>query len=102
MQPKRLRASAAGWSPGSDDGRPERKNMKNIIKVNADSEMYWEIESTEKLTEKDIEFIENYYPVTFLNDVTCEYWAFDKELPSGRYLENISMKEYRVFTAYIH
>lgn len=22
-------ASAAGWSPGSDDGRPERENMKN-------------------------------------------------------------------------
>lgn len=23
-------ASAAGWSPGSDDGRPEREKMKNI------------------------------------------------------------------------
>ncbi len=33
--PKRSKigASAAGWSPGSDDGRPERKNMNNYIKV---------------------------------------------------------------------
>lgn len=23
-------ASAAGWSPGSDDGRPERENMENL------------------------------------------------------------------------
>lgn len=30
-QPKRSKigASAVGWSPGSDDGRPERENMKN-------------------------------------------------------------------------
>ena len=76
--------------------------MRNIIKVNADSAMHWEIESAEKLTEKDIEFIENYYPVIFWNDVTCAYWAFDEKLPSGRYLENISMEEYSVFTAYIH
>ena len=25
----RLGASAAGWSPGADDGRPEREKMKN-------------------------------------------------------------------------
>ena len=29
-------ASAAGWSPGSDDGRPERENMKMERKYKVD------------------------------------------------------------------
>lgn len=33
MQPKRLRASVVGWSPGSDDGRPERENMNKLLRI---------------------------------------------------------------------
>ena len=34
-QPKRSKigASAVGWSPGSDDGRPERENMDDKIQI---------------------------------------------------------------------
>lgn len=69
------------------------------LKVNKDNEMRWIIESSEDLAKIDIEFIENFYPVTYWSDCDCRHWAFDMELPSGKWLEQISLKEYTYFTA---
>lgn len=35
------------------------------------------------------EFIRNYNPVIYCNDLTGESWCFDTKLPSGGWLENI-------------
>lgn len=35
------------------------------------------------------EFIRNYNPVIYCNDLTGENWCFDTKLPSGGWLENI-------------
>ena len=69
------------------------------LKVIADNEMCWIVESEEELAQIDIDFIENYYPVTYWSDCDCRHWAFDTKLPSGKWLECISLKEYKYFTA---
>ena len=35
------------------------------------------------------EFIANYNPVIYCNDLTGEEWCFDTKLPTGGWLENI-------------
>lgn len=37
------------------------------------------------------EFIRNYNPVIYCNDLTGENWCFDTKLPSGGWLENIKV-----------
>lgn len=73
-----------------------------ILDVKADEEMRWEIDSEKELSTEDVEFIKNYYPVIYWNDVECKHWAFDTKLPSGRWLENITLHEYKVFKATVY
>lgn len=40
---------------------------------------------------EDIDFIASFDPVIFCNDLTGKGWAFDTKLPSGRWLENITV-----------
>lgn len=54
---------------------------------------------------KEVEFIKSYCPVIFNNDRTGEQWCFDTKLPTGRWLENITVstdeKGKMTFYAYI-
>ena len=54
-----------GWSPGSDDGRPERENMENIIQINLDHLTLGQLSALEKIlytigTAEDIKKVELY------------------------------------------
>ena len=63
--------------------------IKSII-----SDVIWNIEvSNNSLSNEDINFIENFNPTIYHNDIDCTLWVFDTELPSGRYLENIFFKK---------
>ena len=42
-----------------------------------------------EIVKKENEFIANYNPIIYCNDLTGEEWCFDKKLPSGGWLENI-------------
>lgn len=44
------------------------------------------------ITDEEREFIQNFDPVIYFNDLTCVHWCFDEKLPSGRYLENIRVE----------
>lgn len=46
----------------------------------------WELQ-IEEIDEKDKEFIENFNPTLYHNDLTGKLWFFDKKLPSGKWLE---------------
>ena len=41
---------------------------------------------------EDIDFIASFDPVIFCNDHTGVNWVFDTKLPSGRWLENITVQ----------
>lgn len=43
-----------------------------------------------EIQEVENEFIAYYNPVVYCNDLTGEEWCFDKKLPSGGWLENIT------------
>ena len=49
----------------------------------------WRITGGAELSAEDKEFIRNYDPVIYFNDLECRYWAFDTKLPSGKWLENM-------------
>lgn len=58
---------------------------------------YWEIERqivynakhSPEIMEAENEFIANYSPVIYNNDLTGKQWCYDIKLPSGNWLENI-------------
>lgn len=52
-------------------------------------DVVWNIKVNNNLSIDDIEFIENFNPTIYHNDIDCTLWVFDTMLPSGRYLENI-------------
>ena len=43
----------------------------------------------EEISEEDKNFIRNFNPTIYHNDLTCKLWTFDTKLPSGLWLENI-------------
>ena len=43
-----------------------------------------------EIMKEENEFIANYNPVIYCNDLTGESWCYDTKLPSGRWLENIT------------
>jgi hypothetical protein len=51
----------------------------------------WNIETRggSALPPSDIEFIQDFNPVIYHNDIECYLWAFDAKLPSGLWLENM-------------
>ena len=66
--------------------------MKKALLLNIKSniaECFWNIDAEKELDQKDIDFIKNFAPAIYHNDVECYLWAFDTKLPSGRWLENI-------------
>lgn len=44
------------------------------------------------ITKEDYDFIRDLNPGIYFNDQTCVHWCFDERLPSGRWLENISVE----------
>lgn len=74
------------------------------IKSKVIPDAYWEIERqivykddegrtlkyTPEIIEVENEFIANYSPVIYNNDLTGKLWGFDTKLPTGGWLENIS------------
>lgn len=60
---------------------------------------------TPEMFKKDTDFIANYNPILYCNDLTGEEFAFDIKLPTGGYLENIkttwSKDGVRIFRATI-
>lgn len=66
--------------------------MKKTLLLNIKSniaECCWNIDAEKELDQKDVDFIKNFAPAIYHNDVECYLWAFDEKLPSGRWLENI-------------
>ena len=63
------------------------RSLLNI--QSAISPVIWNIDAKKELEEKDVDFIKNFSPAIYHNDVDCYLWAFDEKLPSGRWLENI-------------
>lgn len=53
----------------------------------------WVIDAKTPLCEADKDFIAFFDPVVFCNDISCYHWAYDEELPSSRWLENMSFSE---------
>lgn len=58
-----------------------------------------------EIMKADNDFIANYNPVIYCNDLTGREWCFDTKLPTGGYLENIestwSKDGIRIFRALI-
>ena len=61
-----------------------------IIKINSRiCDVVWNLNINKDLSKEDINFIEEFNPTIYHNDIDCTLWTFDTKLPSGRYLENI-------------
>lgn len=44
-----------------------------------------------EIVKTENEFIANYNPVIYCNDLTGEEWCFDTKMPTGGWLENIKV-----------
>lgn len=55
------------------------------------SGLQWQIKTKNDITEDEKNFIEYFNPQIYHNDLTGKLWAFDEKLPSGRWLENITI-----------
>ena len=64
--------------------------MLQVVKSIACPGVTWVINSTDELDKNDIEFISNYSPKVYWHDIECKHWCFDRKLPSGKWLENIT------------
>ena len=61
-----------------------------IIKINSRiCDVVWNLNIEKGLSKEDINFIEEFNPTIYHNDLESYLWVFDTKLPSGRYLENI-------------
>jgi hypothetical protein len=47
------------------------------------------LKSSAEITKTEHDFIANYNPVIYCNDLTGEEWCFDTKLPTGGWIENI-------------
>ena len=56
-------------------------NIKGVV---------WEIEIKSKLSDEDKQFIREFNPSIYFDNISCQHYALDVKLPSGRWLENIS------------
>lgn len=74
------------------------------IKSNVISDASWEIKReiltingnralkhNSEIVEKENDFIANYNPTIYCNDLTGKEWYFDTKLPTGGWLENIEV-----------
>ncbi|MEG0898380.1 MAG: hypothetical protein RSF40_01540 [Oscillospiraceae bacterium] len=59
------------------------------IKSKVIEKLTWCINSKRTLTQPEVEFVEQFNPTIYHNDLTCTLWAFDTKLPSGAWLENM-------------
>ena len=70
--------------------------MKNYIVITSKetyTRLNWVIDAKSPLSEADRVFLIEFAPPIFFNEISCYHWSYDKELPSGRYLENMSFSE---------
>ena len=81
------------------DARWEIK--RNILLINGNRAL----KHSPEIVKTENDFIANYNPMIYCNDLTGEEWSFDKKLPTGGWLENIkatwSKDGTRVFRAVI-
>lgn len=63
------------------------------------------LKHSQEIVNTENDFIANYNPVIYCNDLTGEEWCFDTKMPTGGWLENIkatwSKDGVRVFRATI-
>lgn len=63
------------------------------------------LKHTPDIFQREKEFVANYNPIIYCNDLTGEEWCFDTKLPTGGWLENIkatwSKDGTRIFRAII-
>lgn len=62
--------------------------MKKIISK-ANPRISWFINNKRDLTDEEVAFIELLDLQIYHNDLTSKLWAFDTEMPSSAWLENI-------------
>ena len=56
---------------------------------NGKTETTWNIDAEKELDQIDVDFMKNFNPCIYHNDMDCYLWTFDTKLPSGKWLENI-------------
>lgn len=82
-----------------------RWEIKREIFYTDAQEKYRALKHSPEIVKKEYDFIANYNPIIFCNDLTGEEWCFDTKLPTGGWLENIkatwSKDGVRVFRAVI-
>lgn len=63
----------------------------------------WQIKAKAALDQCEHDFIKNFCPEIWYNDSGYYLWAFNVQLPSGRWLENIRFSsDLKTATAYIN
>lgn len=76
--------------------------MYKILVCDAKTGIDWEVDAEKELSADEHEFIKNFYPAIYHNDIECYLWAFDAKMPGGRWLENIRFSNnLKKATAYI-
>ena len=82
-----------------------RWEIKREIFYTDSQEKHRALNHNPEIVKKEYDFIANYNPIIFCNDLTGEEWCFDTKLPTGGWLENIkatwSKDGVRVFRAVI-
>lgn len=63
--------------------------MFETMIISKETGILWKIETAEIIPATDHEHIKKMNPTIFWNDKECYYWAFDTQLPSGKWLEMI-------------
>ena len=76
--------------------------MYKILVCDTKTGIDLEIDAEKELSADEHEFIKNFYPAIYHNDLECYLWAFDVKMPGGRWIENIRFSNnLKTATAYI-
>ena len=82
-----------------------RWEIKREILYQDGKKQHRALKHNHEILKAENEFIANYDPVIYCNDLTGEEWCFDTKLPTGGWLENIkvtwSKDGVRVFEALV-
>lgn len=66
-----------------------RWEIKREILYIGTQQKYRALKHSSEIIKAEYDFIANYNPTVFCNDLTGEEWCFDTKLPTGGWLENI-------------
>ena len=62
-------------------------NEINLRVWHTSGEFKWDLKTDKSIDAVDMEFLRNYNPVLYWNDIECYHWIFAFKLPSGRWVD---------------